>query len=97
MGNLLWYAYLNQHNNFFFEVLKSNSNYNISERWNFVDRDWDRQVSLINGAMFVVNDLDFFIDDLSSRGFIVNKSPQSKRGLVTDMQGSLSLFDGGFR
>lgn len=97
MGDLLRYAYNNEYNDFFIKILSSNPKYKISLNWLFSRGDWDRQISLINGTMFVVNDLDLFLENLGNKGFSVNQGPQSQRGLVTDMQGCLSLFDWGFR
>lgn len=61
MRDLLWYAYFNEYNNFFKKILSFHFYYDMSERWFYSDEDWDRQYSLINGTMFVVNDLDLFI------------------------------------
>ena len=78
------------------EVLGSIENYDsISSKW-FTD-DVAEAISIINGCLFIVNDIEKFIVDIRNRGYNINAGPQKQRALVSSINSFLSILDMDYR
>lgn len=61
------------------------------------DNDQEETFNLINSCIFVVGDIDLFIQDLIKLGYNVNEGPQKWRGQVNSINGLLTTMDMDFR
>ena len=53
--------------------------------------------NIINGILFVVEDLDYFIKSVANKGFVVNQGPNSFRGQINSMSSFLGNLDVDYR
>lgn len=61
------------------------------------DLEVEKPFNIINGCVFVVNDLNLFINNLTDKGLLVNCGPQAQRGQVNSITNFLTCIDQDFR
>lgn len=57
----------------------------------------EKPVNIINGCLFVVSDLNSFINSIEKKGYVVNGGPQKSRAQVNSISSYLSCLDIDFR
>lgn len=61
------------------------------------DDDNDKSLSIINGCIFVVEDIEKFIEAIKKHNYNINTGPQKHRGQVNSMNNNLSMLDMEYR
>ena len=96
MGKIIDICKKKDYISFIKEILNSHEHYN-----RIVDKikglEIDRSISLINGCLFVVEDLDMFIKSLSVLSISANGGPQSKIAETSALNNFLDCLDIDFR
>lgn len=96
MFKLIDLALKKDYKNFAMEIFKSLDNY--EKLFNSLnDIEVEKSFNIINGCLFVVKDLNLFIDNLRAKGLLVNCGPQAQRGQVNSITNFLTCIDQDFR
>ena len=77
------------------EIFNSIDNYE-KLFYNLKDIEVERSFNIINGCLFVVKDLNLFINSLTAKGLSVNCGPQPLRGQVNYITNFLTCIDQDF-
>lgn len=78
------------------EILGSLDNYHIIDKIVSLDKNIE-PFSIINGCVFIVKDLEKFIQNVRDIGYNLNAGPQSSKGQVNSINSSLSILDMEYR
>ena len=70
---------------------------NRTFRFNIDNINEKENINIINGCLFVVDNLNEFINKIKNRGYIINAGPQKWRGQVNSMSNFLTCLDIDFR
>ncbi len=73
------------------------SPFNRTFRFNIENISEKENINIINGCLFVVDNLNVFISNLRNKGYIINAGPQKWRGQVNSMNNFLTCLDIDFR
>jgi len=65
--------------------------------WDYTKLDSNVDINILNGSLFVVDDLNSLIKNVVNKGYIVNQGPQKFRGQVNSMNNFLTCIDIDFR
>jgi hypothetical protein len=71
--------------------------FNRTFRFNIEDTNDIKNPNIINGCLFVVDDLSMFLTKIKSKGYVINAGPQKWRGQVNSMNNFLTCLDIDFR
>ena len=96
MFKLIDLATKKDYKKFAMEIFNSIDNYEKLFN-NLKDVEVEKSFNIINGCVFVVKDLNLFIQNLRAKGLLVNCGPQPQRGQVNSITNFLSCLDQDFR
>lgn len=98
MPNLLDLAYKKNYFKFMFEILGQDICNAIRNKIILPnDEEYANSISIINGCLFIVNDLNLFLNSIKDKGLNVNGGPQRYRSQVNSINSFLNCFDTDFR
>jgi len=100
MCDLIDLAIKKNHKDFAAKIFNYKSIYNPFNRTlkiSMNDTYKENNINIINGCLFVVEDLNMFITKIRSKGYIINAGPQKWRGQVNSMNNFLTCLDIDFR
>ena len=96
MSKIVDIAFRKDYNGFIEEVLNSLYDYNRLVKMIKHDDEF-KGLSIINGCLFVVQDLDNLVKHIRFNGYNVNGGPQSSRAQVNSINNFLSILDHEYR
>lgn len=73
------------------------SPFNRTFQFNINNTHEKENINIINGCLFVVDNLNLFIAKIRNKGYIINAGPQKWRGQVNSMSNFLTCLDIDFR
>jgi len=96
MSQLVDFALKKDSKAFVQEILGSLNNYYIISRVLSLDKSIE-PISIINGCLFVVEDIKKFVESIRNYNYNINTGPQPLRGQVNSINNSLSILDMEYR
>jgi hypothetical protein len=98
MSELIDLACKRHHLEFLQRILGSFMEYDLNKKKLDNDKkEDDVNINIINGCLFVVQDLNLFIEGIKNKNYIVNEGPQKWRGQVNSINNFLNCLDMDFR
>jgi group I intron endonuclease len=99
MSNIIELAYKKDYLKSIKEILGSLKEYVLLEEYlRNIDLIEEREsINIINSCLFIVKNLNFFVDNVKKKGYVVNGGPQSWRDQVNSINSFLNYLDNDFR
>jgi hypothetical protein len=99
VATLIDLAYNKKHDEFGYTILSSvgDNLFNRSISFNISESDQIPKINITNSCLYIVDDLNFFIEKVKSKGYVINAGPQKWRGQVNSMNNFLTCIDVDFR